>query len=265
MSLMQRLRKLAPSCAYVHRYMSMLRDPTRRDLMALAGTAEADPARNSGPDWIVAGSQKAGTSHLFASVTATTPFAAPRTTFADGTTGPVKEVHFFDHCLGADSPRSPQAASLAAAPPESTVWCNVSDYTAMFDRGRTHAVTQYTLAPGSTSIGEASPGYFLFPELPSLVSTIFPNTRIIVMVREPAARAFSGFLQTHTAWRGISFEQAIGRERAIIEACELLYPEEDTQMRCRCPLRCVTHAHARAPAAVHFFHFFHFFWYAGAT
>ena len=64
-SLMQRLRRIAPACTYVHRYTSMLRNPAREDLWRLAGTDRKDPRRAQGPQWVIVGAQKAGTSSLF--------------------------------------------------------------------------------------------------------------------------------------------------------------------------------------------------------
>lgn len=107
----------------------------------------------------------------------------------------------------------------------------------MLDRGRQHAMTEWAIPEDSIVAGEASPGYFPFPELPTLVNTIFPHTKLVVMLREPIARAFSGYLQSHTAWRGIAFEEAIKRELAIIRACEVMYPTTDTT-------RCTYPAHA---------------------
>ena len=98
----------------------------------------------------------------------------------------------------------------------------------MVNKGRSYAAAHGGFDPQTVSVGEASPGYFPFPELPTLMRAVTPGVKLIAMLREPVSRAFSGFLQTHTAWSGVSFEAAIEREAAIIRQCEVLYPDVPT-------------------------------------
>ena len=49
-----------------------------------------------------------------------------------------------------------------------------------------------------------------------MMRAIIPGVKIIAMLRDPVNRAYSGFLQTHTAWPGVSFATAIEREASII-------------------------------------------------
>jgi Sulfotransferase domain len=61
--------------------------------------------------------------------------------------------------------------------------------------------------------GEASPSYLFFPLVPERVFRVMPQIKLIVLLRDPAARAFSNY--HHQVRRGLetlSFEDAIEQE-----------------------------------------------------
>jgi hypothetical protein len=64
------------------------------------------------------------------------------------------------------------------------------------------------------AVGEASTGYLYYPESPELIHSAIPDCRIIVILRNPVDRAFSGYC--HEVREGLetkSFEEALAEER----------------------------------------------------
>jgi hypothetical protein len=62
-------------------------------------------------------------------------------------------------------------------------------------------------------VGEASPDYMFHPHVPTRVSAVLPDVRLIVLLRNPVDRAYSHYW--HQAKRGhedLSFEEAVDRE-----------------------------------------------------
>lgn len=71
------------------------------------------------------------------------------------------------------------------------------------------------LMRGQRLTGEASPSYLFFPLVPQRVHQMMPTTKLIVLLRDPVARAFSNY--HHQVRRGLetlSFEEAIEQEPA---------------------------------------------------
>jgi hypothetical protein len=71
------------------------------------------------------------------------------------------------------------------------------------------------LLRGQRLTGEASPSYLFFPLVPQRVHQMMPQTKLIVLLRDPVARAFSNY--HHQVRRGLetlSFEEAIEQEPA---------------------------------------------------
>jgi len=65
-----------------------------------------------------------------------------------------------------------------------------------------------------SAIGEASTGYLYYPESAALIHQKIPDCRIIIMLRNPVERAFSGY--SHERREGmetVSFEQALVEEK----------------------------------------------------
>jgi hypothetical protein len=70
---------------------------------------------------------------------------------------------------------------------------------------------------GQRLTGEASPSYLFFPLVPKRVYQVMPQAKLIVLLRDPIARAFSNY--HHQVRRGLetlSFEQAIELEQERI-------------------------------------------------
>ena len=64
------------------------------------------------------------------------------------------------------------------------------------------------------AIGEASPAYISNEDCPSLIQQYLPNTKIIAVLRQPVARAYSNFLHARRADREpiADFETAFNKE-----------------------------------------------------
>nr|ASV47145.1 sulfotransferase [uncultured bacterium] len=72
----------------------------------------------------------------------------------------------------------------------------------------------FAAANGQTAVGEASTPYLVAPEVPARLRAAYPNARIIIVLRDPAERAFS--LYRYLCLLGVewatSFEQALDLE-----------------------------------------------------
>lgn len=152
------------------------------------------------PDFLVIGAQKAGTTTLYGQLVAH-PSVLPALR---------KEVHFFDR------------------PGRSLDW-----YRAFFPRRRRYdAIARRT---GLARTGEATPYYLCHPAVPRRVRAVLPDVRLVAVLRDPVARAISGY---HHAVR-------MGHERRPIEealdpaAAEPLAPPRDEAWydAPSCPLR----------------------------
>lgn len=138
------------------------------------------------PDYLIVGAQKAGTTALQAMLA-----QHPRVRSAW-----TKEVHFFDryYDLGLD-------------------W-----YRAHFPS------CGGELGHGACVVGEATPSYLFLPSAPERIATISPDVRIIAILREPVARAFSHYQhEVRRGWEDLGFEDAVAAEpeRLAREAGEL--------------------------------------------
>jgi Sulfotransferase domain len=137
---------------------------------ARRGTASKRPL----PDFVILGAQKAGTSSLYARLVAH-PCVLPALR---------KEVHYFD----TGAPTHPDR------------------YRAFFPtESRRAAIEQQSGAPALT--GEATPYYLFHPSAPARAHSVVPDARLIAVLRDPVARAVSGY---HHAVR-------FGHERRPIE------------------------------------------------
>jgi len=64
-----------------------------------------------------------------------------------------------------------------------------------------------------TQTGEASPAYIFFPEAPVRVANRLPDTKIIVLLRNPIDRAFSHYQhELRLGYESLSFQNALRRE-----------------------------------------------------
>ena len=115
------------------------------------------------PNFFIVGAQKAGTTSLYHYLDQHPQvYMSPR-----------KEPHFFE---GMHSEfRRPGIRSTPVSDP--------AEYRALFDG-----------TSGERAIGEASASYLYSPRAPGLIKSSVPDARIIIILRNPADRAYSNFL-----------------------------------------------------------------------
>lgn len=161
-----------------------------RPFAGLLGSARralrmAGAAGRSLPHFVIVGAQKAGTTSLYSYL-----LQHPQVLPAER-----KEVHFFD---------------------------------LNWERGerwyRSHLPTKGEMerasSPGRPAVtGEASPYYLFHPHAPARLARLLPEAKIIVMLRDPVARAYSHY--RHNVRKGeerLPFEEALDRECEIMDA-----------------------------------------------
>lgn len=120
--------------------------------------ARVDPRERALPDFVVIGAQKAGTSSLYGQLSAH-PSVVPALR---------KEIHYFD--------RSPEP---------------LAHYRAWFPRRAT--LDRVAARTGRALTGEATPFYLCHPAVPGRLRAAVPDARLIVALRDPVARAISGY------------------------------------------------------------------------
>lgn len=150
------------------------------------------------------GAQKSGTSSLYAYLT-----KHPQIQQAA-----VKEVHFFDgqYGQGIDWYRSFFRRSPLESP--------------HVDAGNVRLIT-----------GEATPYYLFHPRVPGRVAKLLPNVKLLAILREPVARAYSHFqMERRRGIEDLSFEDAIEAEPARLVGTEerLLADDGYTSLSHRC-------------------------------
>jgi hypothetical protein len=168
-------------------------DTSWRALRAVAGPARPLYDRLVGrgrtlPDFVILGAMKAGTSSLFAYLGEHPRVMAP----------PGKEIHFFDLAYR----RGPD-------------W-----YRRHFPRRAEVAAAERRLG-ASVAIGEATPYYLFHPLAAGRIHGLLPDARLIVLLRDPVARAFSHY--RHMIQHGresLSFADALAAEEARLRAAE---------------------------------------------
>ena len=130
------------------------------------------------PDFLIIGAQKAGTSSLYKYLIQH-PAILPAYQ---------KEIHFF---------------TLPSLYNKGTRWY------------RGHFPTSLAKNGNGRLTGEASPSYLFFPLVPQRVHQVMPQVKLIALLRDPVARAFSNY--HHQVRRGLetlSFAEAIQQEPA---------------------------------------------------
>lgn len=136
-----------------------------------------DPARPL-PSFVIIGAHKAGTTSFYKNLT-THPQILPAWT---------KEVHYFD--------RNP-------LPPLS--WY------------RSHFPSRRELSEVDGISGEASPSYCLLPHVPKLVRQHMPDCKLILLLRDPVARAYSAHqYNSRGGMMDLSFEDWIERDFRLV-------------------------------------------------
>jgi len=120
--------------------------------------ARVDPWERALPDFVVIGAQKAGTSSLYGQLAAH-PSVVPALR---------KEVHHFDR------------------PP-----VGLDRYRPWFPRRAT--LDRIARRTGRGITGEATPYYLCHPAVPGRMRAVLPDVRLIAVLRDPVARAISGY------------------------------------------------------------------------
>jgi len=141
----------------------------------MAGRLASAPLRAL-PSFVIIGAQKAGTSSLYTYLARHPAIGASHK----------KEIQYFSYRYGR---------------PE--LW-----YRAHFPRRSTLAAL-----PGGGITGEASPYYLFHPHAAQRVHDALPQAKIIALLRDPVARAYSNYNHhVRSGWEPLSFEDAIDAE-----------------------------------------------------
>lgn len=148
-----------------------------------------------GPDFLVVGAMRAGTTSLFKYLSFHPQILVPET----------KELHYFYH--GPDGARSRE-------------W-----YESQFPE--TENTIQDVLANRHKIKGEATPYYSFHPLVPATIWTMYPRVQLIMMLRDPLERAISHYyhdLKWELIDPGVSLEEAFEKDLEIT-------PKEEKKLR----------------------------------
>ncbi len=148
------------------------------------------------PDFIIGGAPKCGTTSLHFILNQHPNIALPD-----------DEIHFFD----ADDPTThpdfftrDSAGRLAHYDVESPVF-------------RDHYAKKFEALINTKIIGEDSTTYLMSPAAPPRIRSLLPAARVIFMLRDPVARAYSQYWHSVTRGRATqSFEEALCTDLSII-------------------------------------------------
>jgi sulfotransferase family protein len=92
-------------------------------------------------------------------------------------------------------------------------WKEVSFFDRHWWRGPAWYRGQFPLRSGSRLVGEASPSYLFHPLAPERVRSLVPAARLVALVRDPVARAYSHYQHEVALGREpLSFEDALAAE-----------------------------------------------------
>ncbi len=159
------------------------RAPAWQRALDLAGRIATAPLRVL-PNALLIGAAKCGTTSLYAHLAQHPSFAAART----------KEVYFFTNTFRANPVR------------RTTVW-----YRTQFPTGAARA--RIRAATGAFATGEATPCYLFHPLAPARVRAVTPDAKLIVLVRDPVAMAYSFYqMKLRGGIETLSFEDALDAE-----------------------------------------------------
>jgi hypothetical protein len=131
------------------------------------------------PSFLIIGAQRSGTTSLYKAIASDPLVAPPR----------VKEVHYFDKNY--DKPE---------------LW-----YRSHFPTRRALSFTGPNGIPKLT--GEATPDYLYYEEVPPRVRGLLPHARLVVILRDPVARAYSHYQHERAlGYETLDFADAIEQE-----------------------------------------------------
>lgn len=170
-----------------------------------------------GPDFLLIGTQKGGTTDVYEQLAMKPHFQAlgsVRTCSKNAgkkKCAAQKELHFFDWaCL--------HQQQLGRFKGGKRWWCNGIAYASHFKEMRG------SIAEPKQLVGEATSNYLYHPEIPRMVKGMFPNVKLIILLRDPVSRAYSGFFQHFHAQGNHTFDEMIDHEIRVIKRCEDLMP-----------------------------------------
>jgi hypothetical protein len=92
-------------------------------------------------------------------------------------------------------------------------WKEVSFFDRHWWRGPAWYRGQFPLRSGTRLVGEASPSYLFHPLAPERVGALVPDARLVALLRDPVARAYSHYQHEVALGREpLSFEDALAAE-----------------------------------------------------
>lgn len=150
------------------------------------------------PNFLIIGAAKAGTTSLYYYLKQ----------HPDVFMSPIKEPIFFAAESGEIEYPGPDGRALSRAANPGAV-TTVEEYEALFAG-----------VGNEKAVGEASPMYLYVPTAARRIQTHVPDAKLIAILRDPAERAYSAFLQRVREGRepAGSFREALGEEEARIRA-----------------------------------------------
>jgi lipopolysaccharide transport system ATP-binding protein len=139
------------------------------------------------PSYLIIGAQRAGTTSLYDYLCQHPDVAGP--TAAKEEAEWAKEIHFFDDRF----------------------WRGVDWYRSFFPLSATRVIARRR---NRDLVGlEATPSYLYHPAVPARVAATLPDVRLIALLREPIARAYSHYqLMRRQGRESLSFEDALAAE-----------------------------------------------------
>lgn len=206
-----RLRSLCSHCTYACRFLEVWETSNLTSLYLDKIRGCGQHYNHRGPEFMLIGTQKGGSTDMYERLNLHNASFALSSNIKD------KELHFFDwQCLGPMLGRDKQQDNIHRRKldrPDSQTWCDAIHYSENVDRIR-------HLSEVSDITGEATVNYFFYPEIPAMAKTCFPETKFIVMLREPIDRALSGYHQ-HIHKQHLPFSESIQLEQKILRKCKL--------------------------------------------
>lgn len=140
------------------------------------------------PSYLIIGAQRAGSTSLFSYLTSHPLVGAPT----------LKEVHFFDENF-----------------PRGLAWYRRHMPSRRWQRSVAERANRAPM------VGEASPYYLFHPAVPARVRATLPDTRIIALLRDPAARTYSHYQHERAKGREpLPFLDALQQEPARLAGLE---------------------------------------------
>ncbi len=86
-----------------------------------------------------------------------------------------------------------------------------------FERGQAWYEERFAGAEGRIAVGEITPNYLNSPAAIPRMASVIPDARLLVVLREPVARAYSAYCLYHKQYNGLSFRQACESGRSLVE------------------------------------------------